>query len=138
MNNNKKTILLVDDDPDMLEIGGIVVKRAGYGCIPAISGEDGLSALIASKPDLVILDYMMPNMNGFEFFQQLRQNSKYQIVRNTPVIMLTAASEKDVERLELFELGLSAFLLKPFGNRELLNVIDNVFILHELRLKNME
>ena len=138
MDNNKKIILLVDDDPDMLEIGGIIVKRAGYGCIPAMSGEEGLASLIQNKPDLVILDYMMPNMNGFEFFQQLRQNSKYKIVRDTPVILLTAASEKETERQKLFELGLSNFLLKPFGNRELLNIIDNVLIQHELRLKNKE
>ena len=138
MNNNRKTILLVDDDPDMLEIGAIIVKRAGYGCIRTMSGEEGLSALLGSKPDLVILDYMMPNMNGFEFFQQLRQNSKYQIVRDTPVILLTAASEKETERQELFELGLSNFLLKPFGNSELLNIIDNVLTQHELLLKNRE
>lgn len=133
-----KTILFVDDDPDMLEIGGIVLKKEGYGYIPAISGEDGLSALMEQHPDLVILDYMMPTMNGYEFFKELRENPTYQAVRETPVIMLTAASEEEVERQELFGLGLSAFLFKPFGNRELVNVIDNVFTLHDLRMKNKE
>ncbi|MFQ5676916.1 MAG: PAS domain S-box protein, partial [bacterium] len=135
---NGKTILFVDDDLDMLEIGGIILKNAGYGYIPATSGEQGLSYLVAKKPNLVILDYMMPAMNGFEFFCELRRNHKYQPVRETPVIMLTAASENDVDRKKLFELGLSAFLLKPFGNRELLNVIDNVFILDDLRVRNKE
>ncbi|RMF69856.1 MAG: PAS domain S-box protein [Calditrichaeota bacterium] len=134
----QKTILFVDDDPDMLEIGGIMLRKAGYDYLSASSGEEGLSVLLASKPDLVILDYMMPGMNGFEFFKQMRQHPKYKPVRLTPVIMLTAYSEKEIERQALFEMGLSAFLLKPFGNRELVNVIDNVFILHELRVKNKE
>ena len=133
-----RTILFVDDDPDMLEIGGIVVRQAGYSFIPASSGEEGLASLLNQKPGLVILDYFMPGMNGYDFMHQLNVNSEYRSVREIPVIMLTAASEDDVERKKLFELGLSAFLLKPFGNKELLNVIDNVFILTDLRRKNRE
>ncbi len=133
-----RTILFVDDDPDMVEIGGIILKRAGYNYIPTTSGEEGLNLVLKRQVDLVILDYYMPGINGFEFFRQLTQNPKYSAVKETPVIMLTAASEEDVERQELFELGLSAFLMKPFGNRELINVIDNVFILNDVRLKNKE
>lgn len=136
--DTERTILFVDDDPDMLEIGGIILRKEGYGFLPASDGEEGLSLLLQQRPDLVILDYYMPGMNGFQLFQQVAENSKYKCVRETPVIMLTAASEADVERKQLFELGLSAFLTKPFGNRELLNVIDNVFILNDLRLKNKE
>lgn len=133
-----RTILFVDDDPDMLEIGGIVVRQAGYSFMPASSGEEGLALLLSENPGLVILDYFMPGMNGSDFMQQLSANPEYRSVREIPVIMLTAASEDDVERKKLFELGLSAFLLKPFGNKELLNVIDNVFILTELRRKNRD
>ena len=133
-----KTILFVDDDPNMLEIGSIFLQNAGYNYLPATSGGEGLDLLLTKLPDLVILDYMMPNMNGYQFFKHVRQNSKYNVVREIPVIMLTAKTEEEVERDELFEMGLSAFLVKPFGNRELLNVMDNVFILHNLRLKNKE
>lgn len=133
-----RTILFVDDDPDMLEIGGIIIRKAGYNYISTTSGEEGLKLLLKRTPDLVILDYYMPGINGYEFFKELTQNRKYGAVKETPVIMLTAAAEEDVERRELFELGLSAFLLKPFGNRELINIIDNVFILNDLRLKNKE
>ncbi|MFQ5864150.1 MAG: PAS domain S-box protein [bacterium] len=135
---NNKTILLVDDDPDMLEIGGIIIRRAGYNYMTATSGEKGLKVLLRERPDLIILDYMMPHMNGYEFFNEMMQNPKYKMVREIPVIMLTAKSEEEVERKKLFEMGLSAFLLKPFGNRELLNVIDNVFILHQMKMKNKE
>lgn len=133
---DKKKILFVDDDPDMLEIAGITLKRAGYQYITALSGEEGLRMMLNDAPDLVILDYMMPRMNGGQFFTQLMQNAKYSGVRDVPVIMLTAVSENEIDRQALFELGLSAFLMKPFGNRELLNVIDNVFILNDLRLRN--
>ncbi len=138
MMRDNRTILFVDDDPDMLEIGGIVIRQAGYSFISAASGKEGLAHLVKEKPGLVILDYFMPGMNGYEFMEQVSANPEYRPVRDIPVIMLTAASEDDVERQKLFELGLSAFLLKPFGNRELLNVIDNVFILTDLRRKNQE
>lgn len=134
----RRTILFIDDDLDMLEIGGIFLKKAGYDFLSATCGEQGFKLLMEHHPDLIILDYLMPEMDGYEFFKQLMKNPKYTIVRDTPVIMLTAMAQRDVQRQELFELGLSAFLLKPFGNHELLNVIDNVFILHDLRIKNKE
>ncbi len=132
----RRTILFVDDDEDMLEIGGIILRKAGYTYVPADSAEVGLEILLTQKPDLIILDYFMPGLNGYEFFQTLVKNVKYHSAKDIPVIMLTAASEQDVERQQLFELGLSAFLQKPFGNRELLNVIENVFILNDLQLEN--
>ncbi len=138
MNHQNKTILFVDDDLDMLDIAGIILRKAGYGYLTASSGEEGLAVFLQHRPDLIILDYMMPGMNGFEFFKEIVKNPKYLAVRDCPVILLTAASEEDIERQEFFEMGLSAFLLKPFGNRELLNVIDNVFIMHAVKMKNAE
>ena len=139
--NNKyavRKILFVDDDKDMLEIGSIILRKAGFECFGASSGIDGLAQIKAHEPDLVILDYMMPGMNGFQFYQELVSNDDYKASADIPVIMLTAATENTVERQQLFEMGLSAFLLKPFGNRELINVIDNVLILYDLRNKNKE
>jgi len=133
---DKKKILFVDDDVDMLEIDGIKLKKAGYEYTTATSGAEGLQRMLKERPHLVILDYMMPQMNGGDFFRQLKKNTKYSAIRDIPVIMLTAVSEEEIDRQSLFELGLSAFLMKPFGNRELLNVIDNVFILNDLRLRN--
>ncbi len=117
---------------------GLIVQKEGYKYITAECGEKGLECILKNRPDLIILDYMMPRMNGYEFFKEMKRNPKYNAVNNIPVILLTAVSEEEIERKELFELGLSAFLLKPFGNRELLNVIDNVFILHQMQLKNKE
>lgn len=136
--DKRRTILFIDDDSDMLEVAGIILQKSGYRYLSAISGRDGLDVLTKDKPDLVILDYMMPKMNGFEFFKEMNHNPKYIAVRETPVILLTAVSEHEIERDEMFEMGLGAFLLKPFGNHELLNVIDNVLILHQMKLKNQE
>ncbi len=133
-----RTILFVDDDPDMLEIGGIIIRKAGYKFQAASSGEEGMALALEKPPDLIILDYFMPGMNGSDFFEQLVTNAKYMPIRDVPVIILTAASEEEVQRTRLFELGLSAFLMKPFGNRELINVVDNVFIQSDLRSKNKE
>ncbi len=134
----KKTILLIDDDVDMIEIGRKIIVSAGYNFIAASNGQEGLDFILKYKPDLILLDYVMPGMNGAEVFQHLVTSRRFRHLSHTPVIMLTAKREYDINRAELFEMGLSAFLVKPFGHRELINVIDNVFILNQVRLKNKE
>ncbi len=136
--NNKKTILLIDDDPDMIEIGRKIIVTAGYNFLSASNGQEGLDFILKYKPDLILLDYMMPGMNGAEVFQRLVTSQRYKHLSDTPVIMITAQTEYDIDRTSLFEMGLAAFLIKPFGHRELVNVIDNVFILHQVRQKNKE
>ncbi len=138
MENNRKTILLIDDDQDMREIGRKIIEAAGYNYLEASNGKYGLDYILKYRPDLILLDYMMPRMSGAEVFQELITNPEYRHFSDTPVIMLTAKSEYNVDRNRLFEMGLSAFLVKPFGHRELINVIDNVFILHQVRQKNRE
>lgn len=136
--SHKKTILLIDDDPDMLEIGRKIIVSAGYHFISAGSGQEGLDYILKYKPDLILLDYKMPDMNGNEVFQRLLTSQRYKHLADTPVIMITAQTEFDIDRTALFEMGLASFLIKPFGNRELINIIDNVFILHQVRQKNKE
>jgi PAS domain S-box-containing protein len=135
---NKKTILLVDDDTDMREIGRKIIVGAGYNYISASDGLEGLDFILKYKPDLILLDFMMPGLTGAEVFQRLNTSQRFKQQADTPVIMLTAKTEYEVDRSALFEMGLSAFLIKPFGHRELINVIDNVFILHQVRKKNKE
>jgi PAS domain S-box-containing protein len=135
----RKIILVIDDDPDQREITQKILSGAGYDFLTATNGEDGLRLLLEKKPDLVLLDYVMPNMNGVEVLQDLANNPIYRSVSETPVIMLTAKRmRQDVNYTRLFQLGLSMYLEKPFASRELVNVIDNVFILHDLRQRNRE
>ncbi len=134
----KKKILLIDDDVEMIEIGGNIISSAGFDFISSTSGQQGLDFVLKYKPDLILLDYMMPKMDGLQVFEKLTTNQEYRLHSGTPVIMLTAKSELDIDRTSLFEMGLAAFLVKPFGHRELVNVIENVFTLHQVKLKNKE
>ncbi|OQX95803.1 hypothetical protein B6I21_03525 [candidate division KSB1 bacterium 4572_119] len=133
-----RTILLIDDDKDMIEIGRKIISSAGYNFVSTSTGMEGLDFILKYKPDLILLDYIMPGLNGAEVFERLVTSQRYKHLANTPVIMLTAKSEYDINRSALFEMGLAAFLVKPFGHRELINVIDNVFILHQVKQKNKE
>jgi DNA-binding response OmpR family regulator len=132
----KKTILVIDNERPMLELARMILERAGYRVLDAVNGEDGLEKAMALRPDLILIDFMMPVLNGIDTFQQLVQNPAYREIRDTPVIMLTARSADEPHRKELLAMGLAAYLVKPFGHRELVNVIDNVFLSHELKIEN--
>ncbi|MBN1153925.1 PAS domain S-box protein [candidate division KSB1 bacterium] len=136
--DNKKMILLIDDDPDMIEVGRKIIISAGYNFLSAKDGLEGIDFILKYKPDLILLDYMMPGIDGVEVFQRLVTNQRFRHLSDTPVIMLTAKNDYELDRGSLFEMGLSAFLIKPFGHRELINVIDNVFILNQVKKKNKE
>jgi PAS domain S-box-containing protein len=136
--SEKKTILIIDDDLDQRAITQKILASAGYDCLEASTGDEGLRLILDRKPNLVLLDYVMPLMSGAEVLQELANNAVYRAVSDTPVIMLTAKRREDVNPARLFQLGLRMYLEKPFASRELLNVIDNVFILHDLRQRNRE
>ena len=133
--NKKGVILFVDDDPALLRVGQLALERAGYSFVGASGGEAGLREARSLRPDLILLDYMMPDLSGKEVFLELL-GSDDAALRATPVIMLTARTNNDAEQSELLELGLAAYLQKPFGYRELLNVINNVLILSRIRERN--
>ncbi len=133
----KKSILLIDDDPDMLDIGRIIIRKAGYDFMEATTPQEGLRKIRKNRPNLVLLDYMMPDMKGDEFFHKLVTEQQYKAVRDTPVIMLTARGDNGIDRASLFRRGLAAFLIKPFGHRELINVIENVLQVNEIRRENI-
>jgi len=136
--NEKKTILVIDDDADQRAITEKILSSAGYECLMAATGDEGLRLILEKKPDLVLLDYVMPLMSGAEVLQELAGNPVYRLVSDTPVVMLTAKRREDVNPARLFQLGLRMYLEKPFASRELINVIENVFILHDLRQRNRE
>lgn len=109
----KTTILLVDDDPLIIEPLQITLEQNGYTILTAFSGEDGLELARLQTPDLVVLDIMMPGIDGWEVCRQLRQRS------TVPIIMLTALGE-EVDRILGLELGADDYLSKPFNPRELI------------------
>jgi DNA-binding response OmpR family regulator len=116
------TVLVADDDPDIRELVVFKLEQAGYTVHAVGDGEAALAAIMALTPDLILLDVMMPGLNGFEVCRRLRAN---QNTATTPVIMLTArAQEADVE--SGFAVGADDYIVKPFSPRELLTRVNNV------------
>ncbi len=110
-----KTVLVVDDEQDILDLVRFRLEHDGYRVITASDGEAGLSLARAERPDLCVLDVMMPKVGGFEVLAQLRQDPATAAMR---VIMLTArGQDADVDRG--FELGAQDYMTKPFSPKEL-------------------
>jgi len=107
------TILVVDDDPDCREIAARLLERAGYRTRRAASGEECMRIALAEPIDVVLLDVMMPGMDGFAVCEALRQAGQ-----RIPIILLTARDDMDT-RLEGMHLGVSEFLTKPINRVEL-------------------
>jgi DNA-binding response OmpR family regulator len=107
-----KTILLIDDDKTLLELLSGHLETAGYHPLAAADGLGGLRQAIESQPDLVVLDVMMPGLDGWEVCLRLREKS------NVPVIMLTAKGE-ELDKLRGFRLGVDDYVTKPFSFAEL-------------------
>jgi putative two-component system response regulator len=131
-----KSVLVIDDEESMLEMSRLMLEQAGYRVVGAAHGKEGLRKAIEVKPGLILIDHWMPGLDGVETFRLLVQEPRYQQIRETPVILLTGRALSNDEKREFMALGLAAYLIKPFGHRELINVIDNVFITHEFKLEN--
>jgi DNA-binding response OmpR family regulator len=108
----KKKILIVEDDPGILLSLKDELESEGYEVIPAEDGEKGLKAARDMMPDLIILDVMMPKLNGFEVCKQLRKEGN-----RTPIIMLTV-KDKEIDKVLGLELGADDYVTKPFSLRE--------------------
>ena len=106
------TILVVDDEPNIVELAKLYLEQDGYRVAAAASGSDALSKLDAIKPALIVLDLMLPDIDGFEVCRRIRRKS------DIPILMLTARKE-DVDKIVGLELGADDYLTKPFNPREL-------------------
>ena len=106
----EKRILIVDDEPDLLETIQVTLETAGYECLVAYDGFRGLDRARNEKPDLIVLDVMLPGLNGYKICRLLKFDEQY---KRIPIIMLTAeAQEKD--RLIAEETGADYYMTKPF------------------------
>jgi DNA-binding response OmpR family regulator len=114
-----QTVLIIDDDADLLQLAGLIFKKAGAQVITAGDGLDGISKFFTHHPDLVILDVMMPGNNGFDICERIRKAS------DTPLIMLTALN-KEQEMLKGLAAGADDYLSKPFNPAILLARARNV------------
>ena len=108
-------LLVIEDDQNLSKLLEYNLERAGFSCHLAYSGEDGLEQLSRKSFDLVLLDIMLPGMDGFEICRRIRQNQLY---KDLPIIMLTARGE-EIDKILGFELGIDDYVIKPFSPREL-------------------
>ena len=123
MATESKSILLVDDDPAIRKILSQSFEMEGFVIYQASDGEEALEVIDSSLPDLVILDVMMPKMNGFEVLKSVRGSPK---TEDLPVVMLTArSSQEDV--WEGWREGVDYYMTKPFDIEELLRFVDRIF-----------
>lgn len=118
----KLRVLLVDDEEIILKTIGMRLEAAGYEVLVAMDGKEGLEKARLTHPDLVILDLMLPNLDGYHVCKLLKGDTRYQKI---PIILLTArVAEKD-EKLG-YESGADAYLRKPFQTQELLGTIEKL------------
>ena len=112
-------VLAVDDEPRYLEIIRFNLESAGYGVTCAASGEEALDEFAAGEPDLIVLDVMLPGMDGFEVCSQVRERS------SCPIIMLTAKGSEE-DKVRGLRLGADDYVTKPFSAQELLARVEAV------------
>src|SRR5579883_1196975 len=107
-------ILVIEDEEGIIHLLNLYLKDAGYDVIVAKDGADGLALHAREQPDLVLLDVMLPALDGFEVCRRIRSWS------HTPILMLTARGDED-DRIQGLELGADDYLVKPFSPRELVS-----------------
>lgn len=115
----KPRVLIIEDEPHIVLSLEFLLQREGYEIATAAEGEEGLALARSFKPDVVLLDIMMPGRSGYEVCRAIKADPE---LASIPVIMLTAKAQ-EVERVKGLELGAAAYLAKPFGNAEVLEAV---------------
>jgi two-component system, OmpR family, alkaline phosphatase synthesis response regulator PhoP len=118
-----KKILVVDDERQIVKLVEINLHKAGYTVVTAYDGVEALEKVDSEKPDMIVLDVMMPRMNGFDVLKRLQANPA---TEHIPVIMLTAKAQ-DADIFAGWQSGVSSYLTKPFNPRELLTFVQRIF-----------
>lgn len=120
MSDEKKKILVVDDELDMLMVIKLRLEASGFNVVTASDGLEGLNLARKENPDLIVLDIMLPKMNGYKVARFLKFDEKF---KHIPIIMLTALS-RDKDRTTGVETGADAYLTKPFESEQLIATVN--------------
>lgn len=121
-NDNPKRVLVVDDEPNIVTSIQFLMKRAGFSVDVARDGNQALAALAGVPPDVILLDVMMPGLDGYEVCHQIRQDERY---AQTKIVMLTARG-RETERQMGIEAGADAYVTKPFSTRDLVQQVKEM------------
>ena len=117
------TVVYIEDDPEMINLVTLILSRRGFLVKGAHGGHEGLELVNGEIPDLILLDLMMPDLDGWDLYQQLKANAK---TRDIPVIVITAKSQPIDRVLGLHIAKVDDYISKPFHPEDLLNSIEKV------------
>jgi DNA-binding response OmpR family regulator len=120
---NPVRVVCIEDDPEMIDLMRLILTREGFEVIGASSGMQGLQFIEDLQPHLVLLDLMMPDMDGWEVYQRMKANP---LIRNIPVIVVTARAQSIDKVLGLHIAKVDDYITKPFGPAELLRSVSKV------------
>src|SRR5512138_2077346 len=120
---SQKRILCIEDEPEMIDLIRLILGRRGFEVSGATGGKAGLEAVRAEHPDLVLLDLMMPDMDGWEVYQQMKAD---EATRHIPVIVVTAKAQSIDKVLGLHIAKVDDYIAKPFSPQDLMNSVERV------------
>jgi two-component system response regulator VicR len=128
MAEDQKVVVCVEDEPEMIDLVKLILGRKGFELVGAVGGREGLETVRQLKPDLVLLDLMMPDMDGWEVYQKMKTDED---LKDIPVIVVTAKAQSIDKVLGLHIAKVEDYVTKPFGPQELLQAVNKVLGLDE-------
>lgn len=123
MADEPKKVVCIEDETEMIELVKLILGRNKFEVIGAVGGQEGLQKIADIKPDLVLLDLMMPEMDGWEVYQKMKASEE---MRDIPVIVVTAKAQSIDRVLGLHIARVDDYITKPFGPQELLDSVERV------------
>lgn len=126
--NEKKKILIIEDDAEMIDLIKLILENEGYDAIGVMGGKQGLERMYKENPDLVLLDIMMPEIDGWEVFHKMKSDEK---LKSIPVIIVTARSENIEKIIGLHVAKVDDYITKPFGIKDITSSIKRVLSLRQ-------
>ncbi|MGQ9553074.1 MAG: response regulator transcription factor [Anaerolineae bacterium] len=124
-------VLCIEDDPEMIELVCLILEQHGYEVVGRTSGSQGLRAAAEIRPDVILLDLMMPEMDGWEVYRHIKREPSLAAI---PVIIVTAKAQNIDKVLGLHIAKVDDYVTKPFGPNELLRCIERVLARHERKM----
>jgi two-component system response regulator VicR len=123
MAEEKRRILCIEDEPEMIDLIRLILERKGFQVIGAVGGAEGITAIRREKPDLILLDLMMPDIDGWEVYQQMKAD---EALSKIPVIVITAKAQSIDKVLGLHVAKVDDYITKPFNPRELQESVERI------------
>jgi DNA-binding response OmpR family regulator len=119
----RKKICIIEDEPAMIELVSLILRNRGYDVVGALGGQEGLELIASSNPDLVLLDLMMPDMSGWDVYQQMKADDAMKAI---PVVIVTAKAQSIDKVLGLHIAKVQDYITKPFSPNELVESVKRV------------